>query len=113
MPLFVRAGAIVPFGPIKQYTSEPIDGPLTLHVYPGADGAFTLYEDDGLTFDYRRGEWMGIDMRWHDATRRLTLRLSNGSRMRPPASRRISVRVAGTPLRRDVVFTGAVIEARL
>ena len=113
MPLYVRTGAVLPLGPVKQYSSEPVDGPLTVQVYPGADGVFTLYEDDGQTFDYKRGEWMGIEMRWTDATRTLTLRLANGSRMRPPASQRISVRVAGTHTVRDVVFSGAAIEVRL
>ncbi|MBI3493119.1 MAG: glycoside hydrolase family 31 protein [Acidobacteria bacterium] len=113
MPLFVRAGAILPLGPVKQYTSEPVDAPLTVQVFPGANGAFTLYEDDGRTFDYRRGDWMGIEFRWNDTTRRLTLQLANGSRMRPPASRRITVRAAGMPITRDVVFTGTAIEVRL
>ena len=59
MPLYVRAGAIVPMGPVKQYTAEKVDGPLAVTVYPGADGAFLLYEDDGSSFNYRKGEWMG------------------------------------------------------
>jgi alpha-glucosidase/alpha-D-xyloside xylohydrolase len=113
MPLFVRAGAIVPLGPVKQYTSEVVDAPLTVTVFPGEDGAFTIYEDDGRTFDYRRGEWMGIEMRWTDATRRLTLRLASGSKMRAPLSRRIAVRLAGTQTTREVVFTGAAVDARL
>lgn len=50
MPLHVRAGAIVPMGPIKQYVDEPVDAPLSVTIYPGADGAFELYEDDGRTF---------------------------------------------------------------
>jgi alpha-glucosidase/alpha-D-xyloside xylohydrolase len=104
LPLYVRAGAVLPLGPVKQYSSEQVDGPLTLQVYPGADGAFTLYEDDGQTFDYTRGAWMGIEMRWSDARRVLTLRLAKGSRLLPPASRRISVRVAGTRATRDVRF---------
>ena len=60
MPLYVRAGAIIPMGPVRQYTDEPVDGPLTVTVYPGADGAFELFEDDGRSFEYRRGGWMGI-----------------------------------------------------
>ena len=79
MPLHVRAGTILPLGPVKQYVDEPVDGPLSIVVYPGADGAFTLYEDDGKTFDYRRGEWMRIVMSWNDAARRLSLRLAPGS----------------------------------
>src|SRR5439155_6015614 len=60
MPLYVRAGAIVPFGPVKQYAAEKAAGPLTMVIYPGADGAFDLFEDDGRSFDYERGAWMGV-----------------------------------------------------
>jgi alpha-glucosidase/alpha-D-xyloside xylohydrolase len=113
MPLHVRAGAILPFGPIKQYVDETVDEPLSLGIYPGADGAFTLYEDDGRTFDYRAGAWMGIEIRWNDASRRLTLRLAPGSRILPPARRPISVRVAGERAIRSAVFAGRPIEIRL
>ena len=78
IPLYVRAGAIVPMGPVKQYTAEKVDGPLDISVYPGADGSFLLYEDDGSSFDYRKGEWMGIQMAWNDARKALTLRLAAG-----------------------------------
>ena len=106
LPLHVRAGALLPFGPVKQYSDEAIDQALSLVVYPGADGAFTLYEDDGRSFNYRRGEWMGIEMRWQDGSRRLTLQLAPGSRMLPPLRREIDVRLAGGKSSRRVVFTG-------
>ena len=106
MPLHVRAGALFPFGPIKQYSDEAVEQPLSIVVYPGADGAFTLYEDDGRSFDYRRGEWMGIEMRWQDAERRLTLQLAPGSRMLPPLRRDIDVRLAGNKDSRRIVFAG-------
>ena len=80
-------------GPVKQYTGENVDGPLTLRIYPGADGRFLLYEDDGVSFGYRKGDWMGIELAWDDRGRRLTLRLADGSRMRPPLERRIEVRL--------------------
>jgi alpha-glucosidase (family GH31 glycosyl hydrolase) len=112
MPLFVRAGAILPLGPVKQYTGEPVDEPLTLQIYPGADGSSRLYDDDGATFGYQRGDWMGIDLRWNDGARQLDLRLTNGSRMRPPA-RRLHVRLAGTEIVRDATFTGTPISVRL
>jgi alpha-glucosidase/alpha-D-xyloside xylohydrolase len=113
MPLYVRAGAIVPMGPVRQYTSEPVEGPLTLTVYPGADGNFLLYEDDGQTFNYRKGEWMGIAMQWRDSQRRLTLQLAPGSRMLPPAKRAIEVRVAGTTTTRSVTFAGQALQIDL
>ncbi len=106
MPLYVRAGAIIPMGPLKQYTSQPMEGPLSITIYPGADGSFELFEDDGTSFEYRRGEWMGISMRWSDRDRRLTLSLAPGSRMRPPLTRAVEVRVAGRPGLRTAKFSG-------
>jgi alpha-glucosidase (family GH31 glycosyl hydrolase) len=113
MPLYVRAGAILPIGPVKQYTDERVDAPITVQVYPGTNGAFALYEDDGKSFDYRRGDWMGIDMRWDDRERRLRLSLASGSRMREPARRVIRVRVAGSSAVHDVTFAGSPLEVRL
>ena len=113
MPLYVRAGAILPFGPVKQYTADTVDGPLTLQVYPGADGSFTLYEDDGLTFAYRQGDWMGLHVQWHDAGRRLALSLAEGSRMRPPLRREIDVRVVPDRAPRRVVFEGRPLQVEL
>ena len=81
IPLYVAAGTILPFGPIKQYTAEETDQPLSISIYPGADGSFLLYEDDGRSFDYRRGQWMGTRLSWNDARRTLTLSLEPGSRM--------------------------------
>lgn len=106
MPLYVRAGAIIPFGPVKQYTEEKVDGPLTVQVYPGANGEFLLYEDDGKTFDFKRGSWMGIRMTWNDKSRRLSLALEKGSRLLGAASREIKVRLMPGQESRSVVFTG-------
>jgi hypothetical protein len=113
MPIYLRAGAILPLGAIKQYTDEPVEGPLTLAVYPGADGASTLYEDDGKTFDYRRGAWMRLSMTWRARDRRLTLALAPGSRLLPPSRRPIEVRVAGETAVRSAVFEGEPLDLRL
>ena len=106
MPLHVRAGAILPLGPITQYVEQRGETPLTLTIYPGADGAFMLYEDDGRSFEYRKGAWMGIDVGWRDAERRLTLALARGSRMLAPGRRPIDVRIAGETNVRRVSFEG-------
>jgi alpha-glucosidase/alpha-D-xyloside xylohydrolase len=113
MPLHVRAGAVLPLGPVKQYVEQSVDEPATLIVYPGADGSSSLYEDDGRSFDYRKGDAMRIEMAWRDRDRRLTLRLAPGTRMRPPESRPIRVRVAGASAVRDVVFRGRPLEVKL
>ena len=91
MPLFVRAGAILPLGPLKQFTDEKVDGPLCVSIYSGADSSCSLYEDDGRSFNYRKGEWMGLEFQWADARRLLSVSLANGSRMLSPARRHIEV----------------------
>jgi alpha-glucosidase/alpha-D-xyloside xylohydrolase len=110
IPLYVRAGAIVPMGPVKQYTAEKVDGPLDISVYPGANGSFLLYEDDGGSFNYRKGDWMGIQMAWNDARKVLTLRLAAGSRMLPPAKRDLRVKLGESS--RSAVFEGKPLEIR-
>ena len=112
-PLYVRAGAVLPMGPVRQYTSEPTTVPATLVVYPGADGSSSLYEDDGKSFDYRNGAFMRIVMRWENATRRLTLSLAPGSRMLPPSPRPFDVRVAGSTATKRVEFAGKTITVAL
>ena len=112
-PLYVRAGAVIPMGPVRQYTEEKVDGPLTLWVYPGSDGAFTLYEDDGKTFNYRRGDVMRLQSTWSDRDRTLKIQLAKGSRMLPPMTRNIEVRVANEAVSKAVVFKGRPVEVRL
>jgi alpha-glucosidase (family GH31 glycosyl hydrolase) len=109
MPLYVRAGAILPLGPVKQCVEEKSDEPLTVQVYPGADGGFTLYEDDGRSFNYRRGEWMGIEMSWSDAGRVLRMKLAIGSKMLPPSRRAMQIKVAEK--QKEVEFNGHPLEA--
>jgi alpha-glucosidase (family GH31 glycosyl hydrolase) len=109
LPLYVRAGAILPVGPVRQYTAEKVDEPLSISVYPGADGAFLLYDDDGSTFDYRKGQWLGIQMAWNDRQRRLSLRLAPGSRM-IDGNRELSVQLGESKKR--VSFAGRPVEVR-
>jgi len=111
MPLYVRAGAILPRGPVKQHTGEAPTGLLSISIYPGQDGSFLLYEDDGKSFDYRKGEWMGIEMLWNDSRRVLTLRLAEGAKMLPPLSRNIEVMMNET--RRSLEFTGSPVAVQL
>jgi alpha-glucosidase/alpha-D-xyloside xylohydrolase len=111
MPVYVRAGAILPLGPVKQYVDEPVDAPLEITIYPGGDGSFLLYEDDGQSFNYRKGEWMGIQLKWNDKRRVLTLRLAPGSRMLPPGRRVLIVKLEKTA--RRVTFEGGPVDLDL
>jgi alpha-glucosidase (family GH31 glycosyl hydrolase) len=108
MPLYVREGSILPLGPVKQFTGEIVEEPLSVSIYPGADASFLLYEDDGASFNYRKGEWMGIQMAWDDKRSALSLHLAPGSRLLPPGPRAITVQLAGTT--RRVTFEGKPVQ---
>jgi alpha-D-xyloside xylohydrolase len=79
IPVFVKAGAIVPFGPELQYTAERPADPLTVYVYAGANGAFTLYEDQGTTYDYEKGAYTQIPLQWNEASGTLTVGRRQGA----------------------------------
>ena len=79
VPMFVRAGSILPLGPVMQYVGEKTWENLELHVYPGANGEFTLYEDEGDSYNYERGAYSTITFRWNDRARTLTIGERHGS----------------------------------
>jgi alpha-glucosidase (family GH31 glycosyl hydrolase) len=113
MPLHVRAGTILPLAPVREYVEQQVSEPMTIVIYPGAEGAFSLYEDDGRSFDYRKGGFTRIAMAWRDADRRLTLRLAPGSRMLPPMKRELQVRVAGSTAVKAVAFDGKLVDIKI
>lgn len=109
MPLYVRGGAVVPVGPVKQYTSEPTTDPITLVVYPGANGSSTLYEDDGATLNYQKNSGITrFAFAWNEATRQLTV--SGGSAAAP---RTFAVRMAGTDDVKPLKAAGTAVTIKL
>lgn len=112
LPLYVRAGAILPMGPVKQYVSEKVDQPLGIRVYPGADGRFVLYEDDGISFAYQRGEFMRLEMQWNDKTRSFRCALAQGSKVFGPSVRDLDVEVVGGRKQR-LRFNGSPLTVQL
>ena len=79
MPIFVRAGSILPYGPTVEYASQALDAPIELRIYPGADGSFTLYDDAGDSYAYEKGEYSTIPLRWSDQDAMLTIGARQGS----------------------------------
>ncbi|MBR0165643.1 MAG: DUF5110 domain-containing protein [Prevotella sp.] len=73
VPMFVRAGSILPLGPEMQYVGEQSWDNLELRLYPGADGSFTLYEDEGDNYNYEQGAYATIAFSWNDHARTLTI----------------------------------------
>ncbi|HEX9151861.1 MAG TPA: TIM-barrel domain-containing protein, partial [Flavobacterium sp.] len=79
VPLFVKAGSILPMGPFQQYTSEKDASKLEIRIYEGADGDFTLYEDENDSYNYEKGSYSTITFKWNNEQRKLTVNDCKGS----------------------------------
>lgn len=73
IPLYVKAGSIIPVGPSVQYATEKPWDNLQIRIYPGADGEFILYEDEGDNYNYENGKYTTIRMTWNDRKKQLTI----------------------------------------
>jgi alpha-glucosidase/alpha-D-xyloside xylohydrolase len=110
LPLYVRAGAVLPLDPPRQHTGEPADGPVTVRIYPGSDGAFRWYEDDGKTLDYLQGKYSWTRLTWNDGARRLTIEPDAASGTLDPAARELAVEIVPGGERRTVRYEGRRVE---
>ncbi len=79
MPVFVKEGSIIPMGPALQYTSEKVADPVTLYVYTGKDAKFSLYEDEGINYNYEKGSFSTIDLSYSESSKTLTIGDRKGS----------------------------------
>jgi alpha-glucosidase/alpha-D-xyloside xylohydrolase len=117
MPIYARAGAIIPLDPVRQYTAQLVTEPTTLRVYPGADGTFDLYDDDSQSLGYRDGTdaritWIRIH--WDDSAHRLTLQADGRMKQWPGGTRVFAVKVIGSNAEpKQIEFRGARVETQL
>lgn len=79
LPLFVKAGSIIPTTEVAEYTNAQIGKPITINVYPGADCEFTIYEDEGDNYNYEKGAFSTIPLSWNDKKNTLTIGQREGS----------------------------------
>ena len=112
IPLFVRAGSVVPIGPDVQYTTEKAWDNLTICVYPGADGSFTLYEDEFDNYNYEKGAYTEIPMTWNNAKRTLTIGARKGSYEGMLQTRQFTVKTADGK-EKVVTYKGKKIQVKL
>ena len=105
MPIYVRAGAIIPFDPIRQYTAEVVKEPTTLKIYTGADGSYTLYEDDGVSTDYLRGNFKLTSINWNNSTNTLTI-LPGNSKNKKADERIFKVELIPQGVTKEVTYSG-------
>ncbi|MNL20691.1 Alpha-xylosidase [compost metagenome] len=95
IPLYIKAGAILPFGPKVQYTTEKKWDDLEIRIYPGANGEFILYEDENDNYNYEKNMYSIIKFKWDDKTRMLTIENREGAFPGMLKSRIFKIIVAG------------------
>ena len=110
MPLFVRAGAIIPFDPVRQYANEPVKAATILRIYGGADGRFVLYDDDGISQDYLQGAGSWIAFGWKDAQRKLKIEVDPRTRDKSSLPREFEIVLLPDNQHKYVSFTGEPVE---
>ncbi len=117
LPLYVRAGAVIPLDPVRQFTSQTVSQPTTLRVHPGASGSFTLYDDDGQSLGYRDSSdsaMVWIRCHWDDTARQLTVEPDARTKKWPGGVRKLAVEAAGSDAKpKEVEFRGEKIAVKL
>lgn len=103
IPVFVRAGSILPLGPVKQYADAPSTEPVELRVYPGKDGTYELYDDAGDGYGYQKGEYSVLRLTWNDAAQRLDFAARQGSYPGMPGHQTFAVQCGGDTTTRHLV----------
>lgn len=110
LPLYVKAGSILPLAKVKQYAMEYPDSELELRIYGGADASFLWYEDEGDSYRYEENIYSKVPMQWNDAERTLTLGVREGSYPGMPEQVKMNLKLylpkSATPLYKECVYTG-------
>jgi alpha-D-xyloside xylohydrolase len=105
LPIHVRGGSILPMGPMIQYATQSAD-PLEIRVYAGADASFTIYEDEGDTYNYETGQYAQIPLTWNNAAKTLTIGARTGSYTGMPTTRTFNVVFVGANHGSGIAVTG-------
>jgi alpha-glucosidase/alpha-D-xyloside xylohydrolase len=106
IPIFVRAGAIIPFDPVRQYTMQPATEPTTIRVYSGASGEFRWYEDDGISQDYLGGKFAWTTLKWDDNARRFTIERDTAAGTLELPQRRLVVELLPEGTSKEIRYDG-------
>ena len=111
IPVYARAGSIVPFGPVKPYADAPSSEPVEIRVYPGADGNFALYDDSGDGYGYAHGDYSLVRFSWNDRSRTLSIAAREGHYVSNPQFKVVCR--SGGGVTRDVTYTGQAMKVSL
>ena len=110
--MFVKAGSIIPLAPVMQYAQQSKWDNLDIVVYPGADATFTLYEDEGDNYNYEKGVYSTITLKWNDRQHQLTIEAPTGKFPGMLHNRTFNVRIAGTQHVSSVKYDGTELTVK-
>jgi alpha-glucosidase (family GH31 glycosyl hydrolase) len=112
MPIYVRAGSIIPVDPVRQYLAQPVTEPMTLKIYSGANGEFTMYEDDGNSQNYMQNKGTWTKLSWDDGAKKLTITAAPpaGVTNESTASRQFQVEMLPSGNVKKVTYNGRQAE---
>jgi len=115
IPLYIKAGSIMPFGPQVQFATQKKWDNLEIRVYPGANGEFSLYEDENDNYNYEKGAYSTITFTWNDASKSLTINNLKGSFLGMITSRKFNIVViaAGKKIEKTVTYAGKKVVVKL
>ena len=111
--MFVKAGTILPLAPVMQYAQQSQWDNLDIIVYPGSNAVFTLYEDEGDNYNYERGVYSTITMKWNDSQRTFTVEARQGQFPGMLQNRKFNIRIAGTEAVKTVDYNGNAVSVTL
>ena len=111
--MFVKAGTILPLAPVMQYAQQSQWDNLDIIVYPGSNAVFTLYEDEGDNYNYERGVYSTITMKWNDSHRTFTVEARQGQFPGMLQNRKFNIRIAGTEAVKTVDYNGNAVSVTL
>jgi alpha-glucosidase/alpha-D-xyloside xylohydrolase len=109
IPLYARAGSIIPLDPVRQYTGQSVSEPTTLCIYPGADGSFVLYDDDGKSLEYLRGQGTWTTLDWNESQHTFSITPDKRSKTKP-VKRQFEVLLVSNGKRQSVDYAGKPIQ---
>ena len=111
--MFVKAGTILPLAPVMQYAQQSQWDNLDIIVYPGSNAVFTLYEDEGDNYNYERGVYSTITMKWNDSQRTFTVETRQGQFPGMLQNRKFNIRIPGTEAVKTVDYNGNAVSVTL
>jgi len=112
MPIYIKAGAIIPIDPVRQYTAQPVTEPTTIRVYRGSNGSFTLYDDDGISLQYLKGAGSWISFTWNDKLKQLSVKpgAPAGNFTNVPVHKKIIIELFPDKVKRQIIYAGKAMK---